>query len=139
MAITIGKRRMRSGSDPKYARPEHDRLAGVVEVTVTAASVSIRYHKNTTRVALRGTIAEDETVRLRGLLVDVFLRRRPRRLVVDVGPVTTLDSAAVGALMVAADMAPDHAVDFQVQCRDQRTADELTQAGLTPAGPGRSG
>lgn len=102
---------------------------------MTAASVSIRYHKHTTRIALRGTIAEDETVRLRSLLVDVFLRRRPRRLVVDVGPVTTLDAAALGALIVAADMAPEHAVDFQLQCRDQRVAAELEQAGLTPSSP----
>jgi anti-anti-sigma factor len=115
----------------------------VVEVTVAAPSVSIRYHKHTTRIALRGAIAEDETVRLRGLLVDVFLRRRPRRLVVDVGPVTTLDAAALGALIVAADMAPDHAVDFQLQCRDQRMAAEFEQAGLIPShppsSPGRSG
>jgi anti-anti-sigma factor len=110
-----------------------------VEVTVTAASVSIRYHKHTTRIALRGTIAEDETVRLRGLLVEAILRRRPRRLVVEVGPVTTLDSAAVGTLIAAADLAPDQSVDFQVQCRDQRVAAELTQAGLTPTSPGRSG
>src|SRR5262249_19329970 len=97
--------------------------------------VSIRYRRGTARLALRGTIAEKETSRLRSLLVEAFVCRRPRRLLIDVGTPTTLDPTAVGALIAAAVIAPEQDVDFRVQCRDRQTAVELTMVGLTPDRP----
>lgn len=70
-------------------------------------------------VRLTGDIDTAITHRLRHVLVDVIMRRRPARIVVDLRGVTTMDSAAIGTLRAAHQAAHDvHlTLDFHTTAR----------------------
>ncbi len=95
-------------------------------------SVSTRMFTHTVVVKLRGVVDERDTPRLRRLLVDMIMRRRPRHLVVDLARATTVDPLAIGTLVAARDAAPQMRVAFAVRRPNPSVAAQLVRAGLGP-------
>jgi anti-anti-sigma factor len=102
------------------------------EVLVATPSVSTRMFTHTVVVKLRGVVDERDTPRLRRVLVDLIMRRRPRQLVVDLTRATTVDPLAIGTLVAAHDAAPDMRVAFAVRRPNPSVAAQLVRAGLGP-------
>jgi anti-anti-sigma factor len=97
---------------------------------VIAATVSTRTYPHTTVIVLCGDIDEPNTRRLRHALVQTLLRRRPRRIVVDLTRATTLDATAIGALVAAHESAPDLDIALHLRRPNQATTADLARHGL---------
>jgi anti-anti-sigma factor len=98
---------------------------------VTAASVTIRIYPHTTVIVLRGDIGETNTNRLRQALVETLVRRRPRRIVVDLTDATVLDPTAIGALLAVQDSASDLHIALDVRRPNAVVTADLTGHGLS--------
>jgi anti-anti-sigma factor len=98
---------------------------------VTAATVTTRTYRHTTVIALCGDIGETGTDQLRHTLVQTLMRRRPRRIVVDLTKATALDPTAIGVLLAAQDSAPDLDIALQVRRPNHAMTADLTRHGLT--------
>jgi anti-anti-sigma factor len=97
---------------------------------VTAAAVTTRTYPHTTVIALRGEIGESLAPQLRHALAETLVRRRPRRIVVDLNGVTALDATAIGVLLGAQDSAVDLHVVLAVRRANQAMAADLAGHGL---------
>jgi anti-anti-sigma factor len=97
---------------------------------VAGQAVTTRTFTHTTVVVLRGRVDAGATERLRHVLVEAIVRRRPRRLVVDIAGATELDPTALGTLIAAREAAPDMNVRFTMRCPNPEAAVELLGDGL---------
>ncbi len=97
---------------------------------MTAAAVTTRTYPHTTVIVLRGDIEETHTPHLCRSLVDAILRRRSRRVVVDLSRATTLDATAIGALLAASDSAPDLHIALGVRGPNPAVTARLAAHGL---------
>ncbi|HKT00627.1 MAG TPA: STAS domain-containing protein [Rugosimonospora sp.] len=97
---------------------------------MTAAAVTTRIYPHTTVIALRGDIDQAETDHLRHALVGTLMRRRPRRIVVDLTRATTLDPTAIGALRAAQDSARDLDIALDVRRPSHAMTAALTRHGF---------
>jgi anti-anti-sigma factor len=97
---------------------------------VTAAAVTMRIYPHTTVIVLRGDIGETHTNRLRQVLVETIMRRRPRRIVVDLTEATVLDPTAIGALLAVQDSAPDLHIALNVRRPNAAVTADLAGHGL---------
>jgi anti-anti-sigma factor len=79
---------------------------------------------------LSGAIDEPSTSELQHVLVDLLLRRRPDRVVIDLRRTTFLDPTAVGVLLAAVDTADDVRVGLSLCNPSPHLANQLLGAGL---------
>jgi anti-anti-sigma regulatory factor len=79
---------------------------------------------------LRGNIGESDAGQLRSVLVEALMRRRPRRLVVDLTDAATLDATAIGALVAARDTGPDMRIAVDVRRPNSSVTADLARHGL---------
>lgn len=101
-----------------------------IEVIVAVPSVSRRVFTHSMVVVLRGDIDLSETAILRRVLVEA-MRRRPRRLVIDLAGVISLDQTAVGALLAAAETAVDLDMRVVIRHAAAAVAAQLRLSGVT--------
>jgi anti-anti-sigma factor len=112
-------------------------LAATPEATVTTSTISTRAYSRTVVITLRGHIDEKVSHRLRHLLVDAIMRRRTRRIVIDLAEATQPDATALGALIAAHDSAPEMQIAFDLRRPSPAMATHLASHGLTAAPGGR--
>jgi anti-anti-sigma factor len=98
---------------------------------VAASTFSIRLFTHTIVIVVRGAVDAENAAGLRQMLVDAIVRRRPRRLIIDLARATTLDPLAIGALLAAQDTASDVHVTVALRHPRGSVADQLARAGLT--------
>jgi anti-anti-sigma factor len=98
---------------------------------VGVPAVSTRTFAHTIVIVVSGDLDEDGSHRLRRVLVDAIMRRRPRRVIVDLARATDLVDSAVGALIAAHDSAPDLHVTFALRRPNADVAATLAGHGLT--------
>ena len=89
-----------------------------------------RIYTHTVVVTVCGDVGEADSPRLRRLLVDAMMRRRPRRIVVDLAGATALDATAIGPLLAARDSAPDVQVTLALRRPNPAVAADLRDNGL---------
>jgi anti-anti-sigma regulatory factor len=75
---------------------------------------SCRLSPTTVQIDLYGPIEGDIVDSLRETLVDVLMRQRPSRVVVDASDATFLDPIALGSLAAASDTATDLGIVFDI-------------------------
>jgi anti-anti-sigma regulatory factor len=97
---------------------------------MTRAAVRTRSYAHTTVIVLCGDIVESDLPDLCRSLADAIVRRRPRRVVVDLSRATALDPTAIGALVAAGDTAPDLHVVLGVRSPDPAVTADLAALGL---------
>lgn len=95
--------------------------------------VSRRTFVHTVVLALHGDIDEAASEQLRRELVDAMMRRRPRRLVIDLSRTRSLGAGALGALIAAHDSAPDLQLALTLRGAPRGVASELANHGLPAA------
>ena len=99
-------------------------MAGIlVNETRTAAGSLVT-------VEVDGNAHVDMARELRSVLVEVILRRRPARIVIDLHAVASLDSAAIGTLNAAYDAACDVDLVLVIHGLAPALADQLRLAGM---------
>jgi anti-anti-sigma regulatory factor len=98
---------------------------------VTAAAVTTRIYPHTTVIVLCGDIGETDTYRLRQALVEAIMRRRARRVVVDLTRATVLDATAIGALLAVQDSALDLHMALDVRRPNAAVTADLAGHGLS--------
>lgn len=90
----------------------------------------VEYGRSTIVVRLSGDLDDSTVPGLRRTLIDVIMRRRPARIVIDVREVTEIDSVAIGTLRAACDMASDAHLVVGVRAGRSPVVDRLTAADL---------
>ncbi|MBT8224342.1 MAG: STAS domain-containing protein [Dactylosporangium sp.] len=71
-----------------------------------------------TQIRPVGVIAGDAVDRLRRTLIEVLLRQRPARIVIDLSDANVVDPVALGSLMAATDAAQDLGIELTVHGAD---------------------
>ncbi|WP_239088353.1 STAS domain-containing protein [Planosporangium mesophilum] len=94
--------------------------------------------RNTTTIALDGEFDVGAADELRRTLVETIMRHRPRRVVVDLGAVTFMDSTCIGTLVAGYHTACDVGVDLTVTDAKPFLAQVLATSGLHQLLAGRS-
>jgi anti-anti-sigma factor len=89
-------------------------------------------HSDAVVIEVHGDVGEAAGDQLRRELITAMMRRRPRRIVVDLSHADSLDPGAVGALIAANDAANDLRLTLALHGPSDDIAAELTAHGLTP-------
>jgi anti-anti-sigma factor len=111
--------------DPSISGVRVPDCAADCSITLRRASYTVM------AVELAGAVDLPSTSRLQHMLVDVLLRHRPARVIIDLRDATFLDPTAVGVLLAAADTADDLRVALSVCNPNPDLADQLLQSGLS--------
>ena len=122
-----------SRETPGDPRVKSVRTRPAPEAKTATTTVSSRTFAHTVVIVVRGRIDDAGSELLRRALIGA-MRRPPRRIIVDLGRVISLDPAAVGALIAAHDTARGMHVGLTVRNPTGGIAAELADEGL-PATP----
>jgi anti-anti-sigma factor len=122
---------VRAQPSSEYGGPKAERSVPP-EVIVTEPQVTTRHASSAVvSVELSGAITVTATCLLREALIDVIMRQRPPRVLIDLRNTTFLDPTAIGALLAAADAADDLRVDLSVCNPNPALAMQLASTGLS--------
>jgi stage II sporulation protein AA (anti-sigma F factor antagonist) len=97
---------------------------GTVQVKTTGTT------QPTITVRIDGDIDHTTADHLRGALIDIIMRRRPHRVVVDLDGITALDSATIGTLRAAHATAEDVHLNLIVQTSQSTVRQQLDHDGI---------
>lgn len=86
--------------------------------------------KTRVTVRMRGEVDADTASDMRGVLVDMILRRKPAQIVLDLQDVTAIDSTALGALSAAYEAAADLGQPLAYHTAGSAVCDQLRLAGI---------
>src|SRR5262245_39854602 len=82
-------------------------------------------------VQATGDLDGDAADRLRHAIVEIIVRERPGRLIVDLDGVTAMDATTIGALQAAGTSAADLNIDLEFRTAASPLADHLDRCGIT--------